>query len=157
LETGGFHRHTKQRRLILDELRKSHNHPTAAELYRLVRKRLPRISLGTVYRNLEMLTERGIIRKLEQSGSRARYDGDLSHHYHIRCAGCGRLDDIEALSFVPDDFAFSPPAGYEIIGHRIEFIGLCRECRRDRPGRNRHASAIGRGKKQRDMQSGDSR
>lgn len=157
MEIRGFHRNTRQRGVILDELRKSRNHPTAAGLYKLVRKRLPRISLGTVYRNLEMLTERGIIRKLEQGGSRARYDGDLSHHYHIRCARCGRLDDIEAVISISDDPVFTSPADYEVIGYRIEFTGLCRECRENRPQRNRHAPAGDRGKEQGDMRAEESR
>lgn len=157
MEKRGFHRNTRQRGVILDELRKSCNHPTAAELYKLVREKLPRISLGTVYRNLEMLTEHGIIRKLEQGGSRARYDGDLSHHYHIRCAGCGRLEDIQVLSPISDDLAFATPTGYEVIGYRIEFTGLCRECRENRRQHDRRAPACDRKKEQGDMRAGKSR
>ena len=58
-----FHRNTKQRKVIIEELRKFHSHPTADEIHRMVRKRLPRISLGTVYRNLALLSQMGMIRK----------------------------------------------------------------------------------------------
>jgi Fur family ferric uptake transcriptional regulator len=86
-------RMTKQRRLILDELRKKNDHPTADILYDRVRKHMPRISLGTVYRNLEILTALGEIQTLELSGTQKRYDGIPGKHYHIRCLHCGRLDD----------------------------------------------------------------
>lgn len=143
--------------MILDELRNSRHHPTASELYQLVRKRLPRISMGTIYRNLETLTQQGMIRKLIQSGSGARYDADLSRHYHIRCTGCGRLDDVEIESSVLDEFSFSPPSGYEVFGHHLEFIGQCRECRRDGVTIERGGLVTNRDDEQRGMQAGDSR
>jgi Fur family ferric uptake transcriptional regulator len=59
---------TSQRQVILEELKKVKSHPTANEVYDMVRKRLPRIGLGTVYRNLDLLAERGIIKKLEVGG-----------------------------------------------------------------------------------------
>ncbi len=122
-------RQTKQRQIILDELRHSRNHPTAAELYDAVRKRLPRISLGTVYRNLELLADAGYIHKLPLSGETMRYDGDLSRHYHIRCVECGRIDDVEIPAFDFDAAGLDHPGGYEILGHRLEFIGVCESCR----------------------------
>ena len=72
-------------------------HPTADEVYQVVRKRLPRISLGTVYRNLDVLSESGEISRLDRCGAQYRFDGDLEQHYHIRCSSCGRVDDIEGV------------------------------------------------------------
>ena len=86
-------RMTPQRRVILEELRRVNDHPAADEIYHRVRKRLPKISLGTVYRNLEVLCELGEIQRLELSGSTKRYDGVPNKHYHIRCVECGRVDD----------------------------------------------------------------
>ena len=80
--------------MILEELQKLTSHPTAAGLYEIVRRRLPRISLGTVYRNLELLTRLGTIQKLEFGGGEARFDGNVQRHDHVRCVECGRLDDI---------------------------------------------------------------
>jgi len=85
---------TNQRQVLMEELRKVSTHPTADELYDLVRERLPRTGLGTVYRNLELLSECGIITKLETGGKQKRFDGNTSPHYHIRCNTCGRVDDI---------------------------------------------------------------
>ena len=75
-------RMARQRAVILEELRKLKSHPTADELYSIVRERLPRISLGTVYRNLDFLADSGEIRRLEAAGSTKRFDGDISNHQH---------------------------------------------------------------------------
>ncbi|MGD9277844.1 MAG: transcriptional repressor, partial [Desulfobacterales bacterium] len=72
---------TKQRQVILEELRQMETHPSADEIYKVVRRRLPRISLGTVYRNLEVLAQMGEIQKLELSGSIKRYDWNTNKHY----------------------------------------------------------------------------
>ena len=129
-------RMTEQRRVILDELRRHNNHPSADELYERVRSRLPRISLGTVYRNLEILSELGEIQKLELSGSLKRFDGIPNKHYHIRCIECDRVDDapIAPLNQIEDELYGATV--FEIIGHNLEFTGLCPACTRkkeDRP------------------------
>lgn len=87
-------RHSRQRDIILEEVRRGKTHPSAQEVYDRVRPRLPKISLGTVYRNLEQLAAHGLIRKLELPGDQRRFDGDVSEHYHIRCLVCGRVDDV---------------------------------------------------------------
>src|SRR5574340_808335 len=95
MRPGWFQRRTRQREVILEELQKVKSHPTAVGLHDLVRRRLPKISLGTVYRNLELLAKAGVIRKLETAGAEARFDGNAGQHHHIRCVGCGRVDDVE--------------------------------------------------------------
>ena len=119
---------TKQRQVILEELRKLKTHPSADEIYKVVRRRLPRISLGTVYRNLEILVEMGEIQKLELSGSLKRYDWDTNKHYHIRCVRCNRVDNapIAPLNQLEDELYEATV--FEIIGHNLEFTGLCPEC-----------------------------
>ena len=89
-------RNTQQRRIILEELQGVRSHPTAVDLYELVRHRLPKISLGTVYRNLELLSRQGTIRKLDFGGEEARFDGDLMRHEHVRCVRCGRMEIFTA-------------------------------------------------------------
>jgi len=122
------HRITKQRQVILEELRKLNTHPSADEIYKVVRRHLPRISLGTVYRNLEVLSELGKIQKLELSGSLKRFDWNTKKHYHIRCVRCNRVDDapIAPLNQLENDLYKATV--FEIIGHNLEFIGLCPEC-----------------------------
>jgi Fur family ferric uptake transcriptional regulator len=119
---------TNQRQVILEELRKVTSHPTAGELYDMVRKRLPRIGLGTVYRNLELLSEAGVIKKLETGGEQKRFDGNAEAHYHIRCSGCGRVDDIHLARLEDLDAKASNCCNYRIQGHHIEFTGLCPDC-----------------------------
>ena len=121
-------RMTRQRRVILEELRKVKTHPSADEVYEIVRKRLPRISLGTVYRNLEILSESGEIKKLEPGSSLKRFDGNPSEHFHIRCIRCNRIADMPMASDFEIDLADMTPTEYEILGHRLEFFGLCPYC-----------------------------
>lgn len=125
-------RETRQRVMILDELRRTKTHPTADELHQVVRRRLPRVSLGTVYRNLELLSKLGLIQKLEIAGGQMRFDGDTREHCHVRCTDCGRVDDVEGKC--PEHFeqAFVDRNGYKIIGHRLELIGVCPQCQGDR-------------------------
>jgi Fur family ferric uptake transcriptional regulator len=121
--------------VVLEELKKLCSHPTAGELFEIARARLPKISLGTVYRNLELLAETGVIQKVAISGSDARFDANPERHHHVRCVRCGRVDDIHDL---PPDFVkreVKSPSGYDIIGLRLEFIGVCPECgSREEPG-----------------------
>jgi len=128
-------RMTRQRRVILEELRENNIHPTADLLYEMVRKRMPKISLGTVYRNLEILTALGEIQTLEISGSQKRYDGISQKHYHVRCVYCGRMDDapIAPLNSLEDELYGATV--YTIMGHRLEFMGLCPECSRNAEAR----------------------
>ena len=119
---------TSQRQVILEELRKVKSHPTADEMYYMVRKRLPRIGLGTVYRNLELLAKLGIIRKLEVNCKQKRFDGDISPHYHVRCIKCNRVDDI----FIKMDRGLEKSAAsccdYKILDHHVQFSGICSKC-----------------------------
>ncbi|MBW1728867.1 MAG: transcriptional repressor [Deltaproteobacteria bacterium] len=119
---------TKQRQVILEELRQLKTHPSADEIYKVVRRRLPRISLGTVYRNLEVLAKMGEIQKLELSGSIKRYDWNTNKHYHIRCVRCDRVDDAPIAPLKQLEGELYESTVFEIIGHNLEFIGLCPEC-----------------------------
>lgn len=127
---GKNHRMTRQRMVILDELRKVSSHPTADELYRIVRKILPHISLGTVYRNLEILSKMGLILKLEIDGNQKRFDGNKEKHHHIRCINCNRVFDINPET-IKIDYSSDNPEGCKIIDYSFHFIGLCKECNKN--------------------------
>jgi len=114
---------------MLNELRQFTSHPTAGELYKVVRRQLPQISLGTVYRNLELLVEMGQIQKLKMSGSEARFDGNPLPHSHFRCLRCRRLGDLEEAPYDRDRSYPREMDGHEILGCRVEFFGLCPDCR----------------------------
>lgn len=121
-------RMTNQRRVILEELRGLKTHPTADEIYSLVKVRVPRISLGTVYRNLEFLSESGEILKLDTLGGVRRYDGFTHPHMHVRCMCCGRVADVEGCGeFMPRPES-AHAEGFSISSVRVEFDGLCDSC-----------------------------
>ena len=119
---------TTQRQIILEELTKLKTNPTAPEVYDVVRKRLPRIGLGTVYRNLELMADNGMILKIEVGGIPNRFDAITKPHYHIRCSRCGKVEDMDVP--VNDDLvkAAAKNCLYQIIGHRVEFTGVCPDC-----------------------------
>jgi len=119
---------TTQRQIILEELGKVKTHPTANEVYDMVRKRLPRIGLGTVYRNLELMSETGIILKLEVGGTQKRFDATVDPHYHIRCLSCGRVNDIELPVMEEINKTAAEISQYQVLGHHIEFSGICGDC-----------------------------
>jgi len=120
---------TIQRKIILEELRKMHDHPTADLIYERVRKRIPNISLGTVYRNLELLSSRGIIRRVDIAGRKRRYDAKTTEHAHIRCAICGRIVDVpgyENIQKIAHEISLT--TGFTLILSEAEFVGICPEC-----------------------------
>jgi Fur family ferric uptake transcriptional regulator len=122
-------RNSLQRQVILEELQREKTHPSAQEIFERVRHRLPKISLGTVYRNLEQLAAHGLIQKIESAGGQRRFDGDLSEHYHVRCLYCGRVDDAPLPSLSRLNQTFGKMSEYTILGHRLEFVGICPRCR----------------------------
>lgn len=119
---------TRRRRMILQELRKVTTHPTADQVYAMVRKKIPRVSLATVYRNLDLLARAGLILKLETAGAQMRFDGNPANHYHIRCIRCYRVDDLPAGTVMVTDEGVEEKTGYRIAGHHLEYSGLCPAC-----------------------------
>jgi Fe2+ or Zn2+ uptake regulation protein len=124
------HRNTRQRKVILEELQKVKEHPTAASLYAIVRRRMPKISLGTVYRNLELLNQMGMVQKLDFSGAEARYDGNVEDHDHLRCVRCMRVDDAPGPPLALAGGGKEDWGGYKVLGHRLEVFGVCPKCSR---------------------------
>jgi Fe2+ or Zn2+ uptake regulation protein len=124
-----FQRNTRQRKVILEELRKVKTHPTAVGLYASVRRRMPKISLGTVYRNLELLSSLGMIQKLEFGSDEARYDGVIVYHDHFRCVSCGRVEDAPGLPAELTGDGKRDWENHEVLGHRLEFFGICPKCK----------------------------
>ncbi|MCX8043792.1 MAG: transcriptional repressor [Desulfobacterota bacterium] len=128
-------RMTHQREIILQKLRSVTTHPTADEMYEMVRQHLPHISIATVYRNLEWLANNGYAQKIEVGGRQKRFDGTTQPHYHVRCLTCGRVDDVhipvapiaEGLKSRAEEYT-----GYVITGHSIEFTGYCSSCRHNK-------------------------
>lgn len=121
---------TKQRETILKALRSMTCHPTVDWIYEEVRKEIPNISLGTVYRNLKLLRESGEILEIDLSGTFSRFDGNPQNHYHFRCEKCGRVFDVDEPVNKQMDERVAQKTGLKISHHRLEFRGLCKECQK---------------------------
>jgi len=129
---------TRQRKVILEGLKSTTSHPTACEVYDTVRQELPKVSLGTVYRNLEVLSRDGHIMKLDLDGGQKRFDGKTNPHYHMRCLGCGRVIDINLPPQVEITKKANRMNSCLVTGHKLEFTGVCSRCREDRDNRRRN-------------------
>ena len=121
---------TKQKEAILTVVRSTTSHPTADWIQNEVRKEIPNISLGTVYRNLRLLCENGEILELESSNTCSRFDGNRDNHYHFRCNKCGCVFDIDEPVDKEMDERISQKTGFKVLYHRLEFRGLCKECQK---------------------------
>jgi len=123
---------TKARKVILEEIKKVKTHPTAYELFNIVKKKLPRVSLGTIYRNLDVMSENGLITKIKTNDSQTHFDGRTEDHYHIQCIECGRIDDVELDILKGIDTIVEERIHYKVLYHTINFYGLCPECLKKR-------------------------
>ncbi len=137
-------RRTRQLEQVFAALQGDHSHPFAHEIYRRVHKKLPRISLATVYRNLHSLVEEGKIRTLLLDGQAARYDPETSEHDHFVCEGCARVVDL-FLRRRARRVDLTPLAkrGYVVTTHDLTVHGMCHVCaarRRTSTAPRRHES-----------------
>lgn len=123
----GF-RLTKQRQAVLEVLQETKSHPDANWIYQEVRKIIPEVSLGTIYRTLGILREAGLILELDYGSSLSRYNGNVAHHYHVTCTKCGRITDIDLLALTELERQAKGETDFAITGHRLEFYGLCPDC-----------------------------
>ena len=121
-------RETRQREAILNILRSADSHPTADWIYDEVRKAIPKISKGTVYRNLKILRETGEISELNLSGTVSRFEGRQENHYHFRCEKCGQVFDLDEPVNNELDEKVAKRTGFRISHHQLEFRGLCKDC-----------------------------
>jgi len=129
---------TAPRRIILDVLRSTDAHPSALVVYRHVRKKLPSVSLATVYRNLRTLAAEGLL--LERAGADGlRFDGNVERHDHFTCLSCRRVFDVPPASAARTPRRVAARAGFEILDHRVEFYGRCAACRGRRARRTTRA------------------
>ena len=120
-------KNSKQREMLLTELRSRHDHPIAEDIYVALKKKLPDISLGTVYRNLSVFTESGDISRLEVNGP-DRYDGNPAAHYHFACNECGRVLDVNLPYCEELDRSVENATGAFVERNNIIFYGTCGDC-----------------------------
>ena len=128
-------RNTRQRALILETVQKHRDHPSAEQIYTEVRAISPRISRGTVYRNLKLLNETGSIRHMEMPDA-DRFDWRNDRHYHLRGTGCGRVIDVSIDYQEGLDQDLAEKTGYLMVFHHTTFEGLCPACQESREQEN---------------------
>ncbi|UHA74735.1 peroxide-responsive transcriptional repressor PerR [Paenibacillus sp. 481] len=127
LKTSGV-RITPQRHAILAFLMDSMTHPTADEIYRSLEPQFPSMSVATVYNNLKMFIEAGLVRELTYGDSSSRFDADVSDHYHAICNDCGEIVDFSMLGLIEVEKTAAHSTGFVITGHRMEVYGVCPQC-----------------------------
>lgn len=120
---------SRKREAILDCLRQTDVHPSAEWVYRRLKPRIPDLSLATVYRNLALFKQEGLICSLGVVQGLERFDGDTSPHVHFICTGCGRILDLPGLQ-LPAELASQAVqiTGGQVTGAFLRFHGVCRHC-----------------------------
>ncbi|KPL01633.1 MAG: hypothetical protein AMJ90_07425 [candidate division Zixibacteria bacterium SM23_73_2] len=124
------HRHSRKRQKILEELKKTKVHPTAEGVYQRLRKDIPRLSLGTVYRNLNLLCEQGVIQKIGLDFPSDHFDGDTSPHHHFICTSCRAIFDLDFNPKEDLSKKVEKKTGFSVEGFRMCFHGLCDKCKK---------------------------
>lgn len=121
-------KYSRQREAIKEYLSQTKEHPTADMIYLKIREKYPNISLGTVYRNLNFLAEKGEIIKLDGMDGSDRFDGRTKPHYHFLCNKCQKLMDLEMESIDHINEIAGKGFSGKIEGHVTYFYGQCPEC-----------------------------
>jgi len=109
-------------------LQNTETHPTASWVYDELKKEFNNLSMGTVYRNINILLDQNLIQKIEAGSSFDRFDGNTDTHYHFICRNCGCIDDLSLEKQAELDELVRQKTGYQVDSHRLDFYGLCPEC-----------------------------
>jgi Fur family peroxide stress response transcriptional regulator len=121
-------RMTPQRHAILGYLMDTKSHPTADEIYKALSPTYPSMSVATIYNNLRLFVEAGLVRELTYGDDSSRFDADLSDHYHAICKKCGQIVDFGYPPLLEVEKVASKETGFAVHGHRMEIYGLCTTC-----------------------------
>ena len=130
-------RSTRQLTAIYEALRGAPSHPSADEIFLRARQMLPRISLGTVYRNLQRLIDEGKLRVVLSGGRSARYDPVAAEHDHFICRQCGQIFDVSLENDRQVNVTSLIEQGFTVEAHSLSIHGFCRECAQKHEGRSR--------------------
>ena len=123
-------RRSKQREAILRVLKSTTTHPTADWIHEQVKKEIPNISFGTVYRNLRLLRKSGEILELDLAGRPSHFNHNVGDHYHFRCDRCDRVFDLDKPVYKTINDEVSKNTSFKITHHVLEFRGLCEDCQK---------------------------
>jgi Fur family transcriptional regulator, peroxide stress response regulator len=123
-----IYRRSKQRQRILELLKSTGSHPTANWVYDQLRKEYPSLSMGNVYRNLNILVEQGLVKSLDFGSTFDRFDANATPHYHLICENCGSIIDLEMPIENELNDKVNKATDFSISYHNIQFYGLCSKC-----------------------------
>ncbi len=126
MRTKGF-RITPQRVAIVEYMLNTDSHPSVEEIYKLIKKKYPMVSLATVYKTLELLKEMEVVRELAFAGG-ARYDANIGNHVNVVCMSCGKIEDVEEGALAELESRVAKKSKYRVYSGRFELYGYCREC-----------------------------
>lgn len=119
---------TPQRHAILEFLVNSMTHPTADDIYKALEGKFPNMSVATVYNNLRVFRESGLVKELTYGDSSSRFDFATSDHYHAICENCGKIVDFHYPGLDEVEQLASHVTGFTVSHHRLEIYGTCQEC-----------------------------
>jgi Fur family peroxide stress response transcriptional regulator len=122
------YRRSQQRERILELLKETDTHPTANWLYARLRRSFPDLSMGTVYRNLAVLAEQGLVSRIDFGSTFDRFDANTQHHYHFICDICGAITDLDLPVDESLNLRVRAASGLEARRHDIQFRGICETC-----------------------------
>lgn len=125
---------SKQRELIRKTVVENNVHPTADDVYAMLKPSNPSLSLGTVYRNLTVLADNGVINRLRMPNGSDRFDGQMYEHYHVICRDCGKIFDIKLALLKELDEKVEKETGVAAISHQLIINGVCSECQTKHKG-----------------------
>lgn len=121
--------YSRQREIILETLKENVVHPTAEFLYEVLKEKEPSISKATLYRNLNQLAEKGIIKKIDGLEVSSHFDHNTHEHYHFICDECGKVFDVP-VEIAPDVASKTEQkTGFTVKGYDIAIHGICNECK----------------------------
>lgn len=120
---------TPQRIAVYMYLRSTKEHPSAETIYKALHVNYPTMSLATVYKALKTLVEVNLVQELNVGEGNFRYDGHVIPHPHIQCMSCGRVDDIEGISFDELNEKAADLTDYQVISNKVYFYGICNSCK----------------------------
>lgn len=127
-------RNTIQKELVLKAVQDLRSHVTAEEVYEFIRKSHPGIGKGTVYRNLGILAEEGVVRRVEVPNGADRFDFTLKKHYHVQCVKCGSIFDVDMDELTNLKEKIHDTHGMEFLDYDILFKGICPACKETAKG-----------------------
>lgn len=119
---------TPQRHAVLEFLLTSMTHPTADDIYKALEEKFPNMSVATVYNNLRILREIGLVRELTYGDDSSRFDSNMNDHYHIICEECGKIVDFHYPTLDEIESLAEKVSGFNISHHRMELYGKCEDC-----------------------------